>query len=289
MNGVNNAATAIFNVLLTPLEMIGDLAALILVSGIFGIIALLVFKQISWQGGIKATKDKIKGHMIAIRIYQDDLGVVGMSVGKVVFRNFQYLGLNFAPILPLLFPFTLVAAQLVVRYGFDPIEVTELEGRPADQVMSGKGTIIEVSMKKGHEAEIVQLSLELPDGFEAVSPLVRNGYDGVAFLEVIATRAVEDEIEILLGGERVGTKKIVAGDERTRLMQPERVSSFWTSWLWPAEETFPGDCPIGTVSFVYPDRTLLWVFSGAFGVLLLFLVASLAFGILILKPLNIQI
>ena len=289
MNGVNNAATAIFNLILSPLEMIGDLAALIIVSGVFGIIALLIFKQISWQKGIKSTKDKIKGDMIAIRIYQDDLAVVGKSVIRIFLRNFQYLGLNFGPILPLLFPFTLVAAQLVVRYGFDPIEVTSLEEQAADEIKSGRGTMLEVVMKKGHEGEVTKLTLELPDGIEAITPLVRNGYDGVAFQEVIATRAVDGEIEIKIDGERIGVKKIVAGTERTRLMQPERVSSFWLSLLWPAEETFASDCPVGSITYVYPSRTLWWGFAGPGGVLLLFLIASILFGVVILKPLNIQI
>ena len=105
MNGLNRAAGVFFDVFATPFEVLGTELALILMSGIFGILALLVFKQISWQNGIRATKDKIKGHMIAIRIYQDDLGIVGKSVGTVLVRNVQYLGLNFLPIVPLLFTF----------------------------------------------------------------------------------------------------------------------------------------------------------------------------------------
>ena len=51
MNAVHRVLSAIFDVLLMPLERMGDLAALVLTSGVFGILALLVFKQISWQAG----------------------------------------------------------------------------------------------------------------------------------------------------------------------------------------------------------------------------------------------
>ncbi len=289
MNVVNHTATSIFNVLLTPLEAIGALAALIVVSGIFGIIALVVFKHISWQGGIKSTKDKIKGDMIAIRLYQDDLGIVGKSVGKVLLRNVQYLSLNFGPILPLLIPFTLVAAQFVVRYAYEPVEVTDLEGRTPAEVMSGRGLMIEVAMKEGHEEEAMTLALEFPEGIVPITPLVRNGDAGIAFQEVIATQSVDDEIRLQVAGKDVGTKKIVAGDKRTRLMQPERVSSFLLAWLWPAEDTFAGDNPIGHVKFAYPERSIPWMPDGPLGVILLFFVASILFGVLILKPLNIQI
>ena len=102
MDALNGLATAIFGVITKPLEMIGgEEFSIAIISGVFGVLALLAFKHISWQAGIKGTKDRIKGHLIEIRIYQDDLAVVFMSVVKVVLRNFQYLGLNFGPIVPL--------------------------------------------------------------------------------------------------------------------------------------------------------------------------------------------
>ncbi|MEL6906100.1 MAG: hypothetical protein AAFP22_11875, partial [Planctomycetota bacterium] len=125
MNAVNRAVTTLFDVLLTPLEAIGDEFALIVVSGVFGVLALVIFKQISWQKGIKATKDKIKAHLIEIRIYQDDLGVVAKAIGKILLRNLQYVTLNFGPFIPLAVPFAFVAAQLVVRYGFEPAPVQQ--------------------------------------------------------------------------------------------------------------------------------------------------------------------
>ena len=76
MNALNGLLTKIFDVILVPLEFMGNEMALILLSGIFGVLALVVFKYISSQKGIKAAKDKIKGHMIAIRLYQNDLVVV---------------------------------------------------------------------------------------------------------------------------------------------------------------------------------------------------------------------
>ena len=77
----------------------------------------------SAQRRIKAAKNKIKGHLIEIRIYQDDLAIVGRAIVKVLLRNFQYLGLNLLPFVPLSIPFVIVLAQLVVRYGYAPAAV----------------------------------------------------------------------------------------------------------------------------------------------------------------------
>ena len=287
MNAIHRAVTAIFDVVLTPLEWLGDVPALVLVSGVFGILALLLFKQISWQAGIKATKDKIKGHMIAIRIYQDDLAIVFLSVLRVVLRNFQYLGLNFGPILPLFVPFVLIASQLVVRYGFDPLPVVD-ETRLAS-MLPGSASMLEIRMKQGRESEVAGLTVELPSHLKALSPLARNAGDGVALMEFAAIAPGNAEARFLVEGDLVGTKSIAAGPEAPRSMQPERVSSFWSSWLWPAEPTFSDASPIESVKFAYPDRDLGFLPGGAFGVLLTFFLASILFGIAILKPLNIQI
>jgi len=287
MNAVHSALSAIFDVLLKPLEAMGDIVALVLVSGLFGILALLLFKQISWQAGIKGAKDKIKGHMIAIRIYQDDLAIVFKSVLMIVLRNFQYLGLNFGPILPLFVPFVLIASQLVVRYAFDPLPVQERA--VAEQRLPGRGRTLEIHMKPGQAGDVAQLSVELPPHLLALSPLARNAADGLAVLEFEAIAEGTGEIRLLADGVLVGTKSVTAGETRERKMQPERVSAFFTSWLWPAEPTFPADSPIDSVSFDYPERDLGFLPGGPFGVLLTFFLASILFGIAILKPLNIQI
>lgn len=285
MNAINRAMGSIFDVLLTPFELLGPEWALVLVSGLFGILALLVFKQISWQAGIKGTKDKIKGHMIAIRLFQDDLAVVGSSVLNVLLRNVQYLALNFGPILPLFIPFVLVMAQLVVRYAFDPVPVATLQ---EGETPRDKNTL-QVTFKRDQASSIADLEVEYPPGIVPVSKLVRNAREGRAVQHFVATGPVQGDIRFLVAGREVGSKEIVAGSERARRMQPERVSSFWSSWLWPAEDTYPDASPLSRAAVEYPERELRYLPDGPFGVLVTFFVASLLFGVLILKPLNIQI
>ena len=286
MDALNRLTTKIFDVVLTPFELLGIELALILVSGLFGIVALLIFKQISWQGGIKGVKDKIKGDMIAIRIYQDDLAVVGGSVVKILFRNIQYLSLNFLPILPLMAPFVLVMAQLVVRYSFAPIPVQD----PSVELLAGEGTMLEIALAEGREAEVAGMRVHLPPGLQEISPLVRNEIDGMAFQEVIAIQAGEWEIEFEFADGTRAVKRVVTGDVPSRVMQPERVSSFWLAWLWPAEDRFSSESPLASVVLKdYPVRDLRFLPDGPFWIVMIFFVASMAFGAAILKPLGIQI
>lgn len=284
MNSLNSAFTGIFDVVLTPFEALGIHASLILVSGIFGVFALWLFKYISWQKGIGATKDKIKGHMIAIRIYQDDLAVVGTSVLKVLGRNFQYLALNFGPFIPLAIPFVFVAAQLVTRYGFDPVPVHSADG----VYLAGQGTQVKLwfdSNAPGFD----ELELELPDGIVQRSPLVVSSGAGVAFVELLATAPGDHTLTFRLPDGRMAAKSICVGGEPRRSMQPERVRSSLSAMLWPAEDMLAADSPFQRIVVSYPERDLGWLPGGPLGVLITFVLASMAFGFAALKPLGVKI
>jgi hypothetical protein len=288
MDALNGFCNSLFNTVLDPIEGLGALVVLTIISMIFMPFSMLFFKRFSSQKGIAAAKGQIKGHMIAIRIYQDDLFVVAKSVVMVLFFNFKYLFLNFAPFLPLMAPFVVVVAQLVIRFGFAPIPVEE---RDLSGMLAGQGTMIEVEFAKDAEADASKLSIVLPEGLTAVSPLVRIPSDGRAFQEVVAAKAGAWDVEFkLTGGESV-TKRVVTGtmDDAERLMQPERVKDFWMAWLWPAEDTLASDSSFASIVIAYPDRELAYMWDGAGGVFLMFLLVAFVIGGAAIKIFDIQI
>ncbi len=289
MNALDRGITYVFDVLLWPLDQLGRGAALVIASGIFGIVALVCFKHLSRQKAIRAAKDKIKAHLIEIRIYQDDLRIVGRAIGKVLVRNMQYLALNLMPLVPLALPFAFVLAQFVVRYGFAPIPVKE--GGPG--FLAGQGTTIEVEFVPSEAARVRDLEIHYPDGVKVMSPLVRISSEGRAFQEVVATRPGRYEIQFALPvGEKertVVTKTLYAGNVSPRTMQPLRGRGLESALLWPAEPTFESSSPFERIAFVYPNSDLGWMPGGPSGVLIVFFVSSLLFGALAIKPLRIQI
>jgi hypothetical protein len=288
MDATNGIFTKLFDLILTPLELMGREVAMIVVGGVFGVLALLVFKHISSQQGIKAAKDKIKGHMIAIRLYQDDLAVVGASIVKVLLRNLQYVSLNFAPFLPLAIPFVFVIAQMVVRYSFDPLPVIQVED--ARELLAGQGSELRIEFKDDAKGRAGELEVVLPEGLMATSPLVRIASAGVAFQEFVAIAPGQHEVQLRFPDGTSYTKLVVAGADAPRMMQPERVSGMFDAALWPAEATFGADCPIAHVAFAYPERDCGWLpLSGPLGVMTWFVVASMVIAFAVIKPLGVQI
>lgn len=286
MDTLNRVTTAVFDVLLAPLGALGATGVVAVVGALFVVPALIVFKHISWQQGIKAAKDKIKGHLIAIRIYQDDLAVVAGSVARILGRNAQYLTLNFGPLVPLLAPFTLVASQLVTRYAWEPLPI---ETRPVEEIRPGQGSLVTVEFGRGHEGEAAGLAIELPAGLEAITPLVRSPGAGRAFQEVVARAAGDYEITLRLASGEVQTKRVFVREAPSGAFQPERVRSFWSSWLFPAEARLPAGSAFARIAFDYPRRSFPFLPSGEVGVLLLFFLASVVSGVVVLKAFRIQI
>ncbi|MCE9594176.1 MAG: hypothetical protein K8S98_08280 [Planctomycetes bacterium] len=294
MNTFNASLSTFFDYVLSPLDKVGPKTALIVLSGVFGVLALAIFKYISFQRGIATVKDRIKGHMIEIRLYQDDLRVVASAVGKVVFRNVQYLALNFGPFIPLAIPFLFVTAQMVTRYAYAPVAVVAADAK----LLPGQGTMLEVRLAEGHEADIAGLQVVLPAGVKALSPLVRSPSEGRAFQEVVAIASGVHKLEFRLANGVTEMKTFVAGDVELRALQPRRVASsqWWNlaapddcAVLWPAEPAFEASSPFRSIAFRYPDRDLGWLPGGESGVLLTFVVASMIFGVAALKPLGVTI
>ena len=285
MDALNGLANGLFNLLLWPFEGLGALVTLTVVSIVFMPLSMLFFKRFSSQKGIAAAKGKIKGHMIEIRIYQDDLMVVMKAVGKVMYYNLKYLFLNFAPFIPISVPFVIVVAQLVVRFGFAPIPVEE--NHLAD-LRPGQGVMIEVVFDEDSKAKALDLEIVLPEGLAVLSPMVPNAADGIAFMEFAAVKAGSYDVEFKVGGE-TETKRVVTGTETERLMQPIRTGSFWDQWLWPVEPSFSAASGLASIEIAYPDRQLTWMMDGAGGVFIMFVIIAFIIGGAAIKIFDIQI
>lgn len=277
-----------FDWLLWLPEQLGHVFALVFASAVFGVFALWVFKHVSPQRRIKATKEQIKAHLIEIRIWQDDLRIVGWAILKVLGRNLQYLALNLTPFIPLFLPFALVVAQFVVRYGFAPVPVKPVPVQQHADHLAGGGTTIDIELAPSHAARIGELKLVLPEGVEQVSPMVVNARDGRAFVEVVARASGVHELVFDLGGTRE-TKLLATGAVTPRTIQGERGRGFVDALLWPAEPAFADDSPFARIRYTQPPADLGWLPGGPGGIVLSFLILSMIAGALAIKPLKVQI
>lgn len=287
MDAVHRLITRLLDLVFGPLERAGTEWVILVSGAVFGVLALWIFKYISPQDAIRRTKDRIKGNLIEIRLYQDNLRLVTAAIGKVLWANLRYLGLNLGPFVPLAIPFALLAGQLVVRYAYDPIPIQAQESSP----LAGDGVTLKLTAQPDAPWS-APLEFSPPGELLPTSPLLRIPEQGVAYQAFRPTGQGLHEVQIRWGDQST-LKPIWAGPPEVlgvpRVpLQPLRLRG-WERILWPAE---PGMdlAGVARIEFAYPERDQGWLpGSGPLAVLLWFVVASFVAGFAAIKPLRVQI
>jgi len=88
------------------------LAIVVLLSIVIGLLMVVLFGYTSNQKAIKIAKDQLKAHLLAVRLFQDQLHVVMGSYGRILRGTGRYLKLAFMPLLYVIIPITLLIVQL---------------------------------------------------------------------------------------------------------------------------------------------------------------------------------
>ena len=112
--------------------------------------------------------------------------VAGLLIGEL-FAVIEYVARvdteDAQAFVPLAIPFVFVVAQFVTRYSFGPVPVESADAKR----LAGHGVELVVEFSPDRRDAAQGLEVELPDGVVALSGLVRDGANGVAYLEVAAT------------------------------------------------------------------------------------------------------
>ena len=98
-------------------------ALVVLLSLIIGLLMVVVFRYTSDQKAIRLAKDQLKAHLLAVRLFQDQLPVVLSSYGRILRCTGRYLRLAFKPLLFVIVPMMFLIVQLDRYLGSVPLEV----------------------------------------------------------------------------------------------------------------------------------------------------------------------
>jgi hypothetical protein len=247
----------------------GPFVVVTIVSALVGMLFIMAFPHVSSQDGIKAVKDRIKFNLLAIRLFQDDLGTVFRSTGKTLSWNFGYLGLNMLPMVVLAAPFMIVWFQLNALYAYQPLE-------------AGDEQMIVVELNEG----VVPSSVEIvvPAGVELSHRVnLADAADPRILLRLIPT--VDGAHELVLknsGAEVIKTIEVGTNPKRlARLTTATPLSKFADAKdpiVYFGDPVLPGDSFLQTITVDYPVRPLGFMGGGEISIMLWFVVISMAVG-----------
>ena len=235
----NKIVTAIFRAFFYPLKELGDFCGLLILSGLTGFVMLIIFKKVSNQAGILAIKNRIKAHLLAIRLYKHD-GVLSLRVmGHIFIENGRYFLYALKPTLVMMIPVAIIIIQLSARYGYNTAEV---------------GKSILVSVKADDSVDLNEISLTASSGIRIDMPPIFIPSTHEINWRIYALESGISTLTFQHEQERE-QKKIVA-DERGELLSAKRVRSSLIGFLYPTERKLAHNSFLKEISVGYSENIL---------------------------------
>jgi hypothetical protein len=265
---------AIYGILFSPFKSSDPVWLMLWVSVLTTVMVLLVYKYLSSQEAIKEVKDRVKAHILEIRLFQDDPVLMGRAVRAVLLANLKYLGLNLKPFLIVFLPIFLMLVQMETRFGYRPL-------------LPNESALVRTFWRSAHPGDKGPgPTLLAGDGLSLESPPVRieNGRE-------IDWRIRVDSVHqtgFVLESKDAPVPLQVVVSEKIIPVSPRNVQRGAVEILWhPAGQPLPRDGDLLAVEIDYPRRdfrlfghTMHWLWP--------FLVVSLLAGYLLKGVFRVQ-
>ena len=261
VNLINSVLTPIFDVICWPFRALAPIWALAVISFASGIFLVWLFGKTSDQDRVRAVRDRIRGNLIGVRLFQHDIGVVLRLQGKIFGDTFRFMGLALVPLLIMLVPVLLIMTQLQLRFDVRPLEV-------------GEPVLVTALVREASTLDGT-VALEVPDGVTVETPPVKIRSTREIVWRLRVDRPGDHALVVRVGDE-VLEKQIVAGGG-WRPVSYLRSSHALDTLLYPGEPPIAADHPVEAVEVAYPPQDLSLLGVGV-NWLVGFLLLSMACG-----------
>lgn len=240
----NSIFGKIFDILFLPFRTMSPWVALVLISLLTGIFMLLVFRWTSNQAGIKAIKNRIKAHLLEIRLFKDNLGLSLKAQGNILKCNIKYISYSAKPMLFMILPLALILIQMNLWFGYNPISPE----RPI---------LFKVILKAEYDPieTDIRINSTSPGLTVETLPLRIEETREIDWRFSIKTPGIHT-IELEVDGERI-QKTIDATKDVLRRISPVTVQrNVFKEILNPGEKSLPASSPIQSIEVCYPARMM---------------------------------
>lgn len=253
------------------LAIFTPLAFVIVLSVVIGFGMVVLFRYTSDQKAIHVAKDQLKAHLLAVRLFQDQLPVVVRSYGRIIRGTVRYLRLAFMPLLLVILPLTALIVELD-RY---------LGGLP---IAPGANFLLRARADAGTDLD--QISLRVPDGISESAPAVHIPKENEVVWRLQAHQAGAYDIEVVSPGQ-TASKHVVVSKTVARL-SPARTQAAWWKRFFSSAEPALAKGPLDAVEVNYPERSIgfAWI---EWNWIVLFFILSLVAGFIFKTMLGIEI
>lgn len=251
-----------FDLLLFPFQSLNPWVGMTVVSLVAGLLMLAIYGYISNQEGIKEVKDKIKAHLLELRLYKDNFRATTRAQKEIFRYNGKYLYCNLKPMVVMMVPFVLIIIQLDLWFGYRPLN-------PGESVM--------VKVKMDQDPMQSDLTLHVSPGLEIETPALRIESEKEMDWRVKGLEAGVQTLTVSVAGQSFTKQLVVSGKPLTKISQARVANRFLDRLMSPAEPPIPPNVPVNKVEILYAgqEMSLLgyrmhWIFA--------FFILSIVFG-----------
>jgi hypothetical protein len=220
-----------------------EMATLLPVSIVIGLLLLIAFRYASNQNAIRATKARLRASLYEMLLFADEPGLVWSAQLSLLKANARYIGLMLTPVLLLALPMVIVFANLEAFYGRAPLK-------------AGEQAVVVAQLRESMDISKPAPLLQAPEGIEVETHAVRIPAMNQVSWRIRARSAVSGSLHIVFP-ENTVEKRIEAGDG-VRYVSERRVNS-WPGLLLHPGESRIGAAPVEWIEIRYFHKNILWL------------------------------
>jgi hypothetical protein len=229
-----------FDLLLAPFAKLPPFWGILFLSLLTSLFVLAVYRAVSKPQKVKDTKNRIKAHILAIRLYRDFWKVIIVSFFKSLYYTGKYFVLNLFPlllVLPLMF---LLFVQMDIRYGMRPFRVNE-------------AFTVKAEFSRDPGALSVELQAD-PHYHAMMNPVFVNSLHEVDW-KLRAAQNGSGALAVTVNGTTV-RKSLLIGTGLPALSNKKMAASQWAHFIYPDEKLLAPAPALATISLQYPPRSI---------------------------------
>ena len=239
----NSVFGKIFEIIFIPFRNMSPWVGMIIISFLTSLLMLLVFRFTANQQGIRNVKDKIKAHLLEIRLFKDSIRISLMAQGNILRYNLKYIGYSAKPLLVMIIPLILILIQLNLWFGYSSLD-------------PGQKAILKAELDADQSLLNTQFVIETPPGLEIESPALRIEEDNEVNWRLRATKPGIYELKLIINGQTL-IKKVAVAQKRLSKISPLKIRRNFIDELFnPGEAPIPGNMPVKSIKIEYPDQPM---------------------------------
>jgi uncharacterized membrane protein (DUF106 family) len=260
----NSALSRIFEVIFLPFRQASPWFGMVLISLLTGLLMLFIFRHTSNQESIRRSKNKIKAHLLELRLYKDNMKVSLKAYGNILLTNLKYVSHSVKPMLVMIVPVLLILIQLNLWFGYQSLDI-------------GQEAILKITLENAKNPLQTDIEIEPSAGVAVETPALRIEDGREIDWRLRAREKGVHAIAFRLKNQSFSKEVAVVQNRLSKISAVKTRPSFFEEMFNPGERPLSKSLGIKAVEVVYPTPGMNF-FGWHIHWLIVFFALSIIFG-----------